>query len=713
MAMDIIARATAAAARTDASQALGRLVPAGLFNELASRTIDPAINTLTTTGYSVRGTGGATYVSDSLADAALAAAHPRFCSQTANARYFRLSGDSITVEQGGATGTGNDQPAVYAAVAYANAVGIREVRFTRTAYELWTPLRSAPNATYGTAGGGYPIYVTDSIALVGPAGGTTLTLKNSVGGSKNAITQSPGGSPWQGGGIYIDPNPSTTQYMDFFHAENLTVDGGVTYNPSDRSNTNLSDKGIAVFHGIGRYTIRNCEFRNFAGEIVYTGGNSVQFMLTENLKTHGSPQSAFNPGASRKSLHVNLESGRSYQPTETVGMQGMTYIGGRFYDGYGCTFMGGPDPDYVGGWAYNYPFRRSDISPPWITFIGTRFENLTQVGLGSFVRGNIVTVDTTCFVGGYMDASDVHLDIEAWCDLRTNFEAAALQGPQNLTTQLANCPAGNFQKPPKNIRVNVTCRRSALAVTNGRYHVNGVRLYAGLYDKATCHFVVSGEALYAYQVLNTPPANFAIPLIEFENFRAVNTPWGGFNDTLSADKTYTIDLASYSLNPSAATNYNISVSSTYGYADGQLFTFYHNSASAGTFTFAATGAGMKLPATRKLSVRGDRLVLRYDSRLGTWLEELFESAQQLTLAGSATYDAPSIAAAGTTTTTVAVAGAVLGDYVERIALGVPLAGLVVTGYVSAANTVTVVLFNPTAAAVDLAGTTLSVEVRKK
>ena len=82
------------------------------------------------------------------------------------------------------------------------------------------------------------------------------------------------------------------------------------------------------------------------------------------------------------------------------------------------------------------------------------------------------------------------------------------------------------------------------------------------------------------------------------------------------------------------------------------------------------------------------------------------------LDGSATYDAPSIAAAGTTTTTITVTGAALGDY-ARVSFGVSLAGLNATAYVSASNTVTVVLHNPTAGAIDLASTTIRARVSKQ
>jgi len=75
------------------------------------------------------------------------------------------------------------------------------------------------------------------------------------------------------------------------------------------------------------------------------------------------------------------------------------------------------------------------------------------------------------------------------------------------------------------------------------------------------------------------------------------------------------------------------------------------------------------------------------------------------LEATTTYDAPSIASMGTTTTTIAVTGAVLGNY-GHVAFGISLQGIIATAYVSAADVVTIVLFNPTGAAIDLASTTV-------
>ena len=71
---------------------------------------------------------------------------------------------------------------------------------------------------------------------------------------------------------------------------------------------------------------------------------------------------------------------------------------------------------------------------------------------------------------------------------------------------------------------------------------------------------------------------------------------------------------------------------------------------------------------------------------------------------SCTLDSGSVAT--TATDTVTVAGVALGDMVLGMSVGVSEAGLVRRAYVSAANTVTIVTYNPTAGSVDLASTTL-------
>lgn len=79
------------------------------------------------------------------------------------------------------------------------------------------------------------------------------------------------------------------------------------------------------------------------------------------------------------------------------------------------------------------------------------------------------------------------------------------------------------------------------------------------------------------------------------------------------------------------------------------------------------------------------------------------------LSGSATYDTASLADGAGATTTVTVTGAALGDFV-LVSLGVDLQGITVTGYVSAADTVSVRIQNESGGTIDLASTTIRARV---
>lgn len=80
------------------------------------------------------------------------------------------------------------------------------------------------------------------------------------------------------------------------------------------------------------------------------------------------------------------------------------------------------------------------------------------------------------------------------------------------------------------------------------------------------------------------------------------------------------------------------------------------------------------------------------------------------MTASATYDAPSLVDGAGVTVNIPVPGALLGDFVVSVSLGVDLQGISVTGYVSAADTVSVRLQNESAGTLDLASTTIRVAV---
>jgi len=74
-----------------------------------------------------------------------------------------------------------------------------------------------------------------------------------------------------------------------------------------------------------------------------------------------------------------------------------------------------------------------------------------------------------------------------------------------------------------------------------------------------------------------------------------------------------------------------------------------------------------------------------------------------------TWNPSSVNSLGTTTTTVTVQGAAVGNFAWA-SFSLSLGGLLISAEVTAANTVTVTLFNPTTAAVDLASGTLAILV---
>lgn len=83
----------------------------------------------------------------------------------------------------------------------------------------------------------------------------------------------------------------------------------------------------------------------------------------------------------------------------------------------------------------------------------------------------------------------------------------------------------------------------------------------------------------------------------------------------------------------------------------------------------------------------------------------------LDLIGSAVYDPPNLVDGAGTTTTVAVAGAALGDF-ALASFSLDLQGITVTAYISAANTVSVRFQNESGGPLDLASGTLRVKVIK-
>ena len=100
------------------------------------------------------------------------------------------------------------------------------------------------------------------------------------------------------------------------------------------------------------------------------------------------------------------------------------------------------------------------------------------------------------------------------------------------------------------------------------------------------------------------------------------------------------------------------------------------------------------------------------SNSGTYTNAVTAYLPGSVLEGSATYDPPNLVDGDGATTTVTVTGAALGDLVDSVSFSLDLQGITVTGYVSAANTVSVRLQNESGGTLDLGSGTLRVRVRK-
>lgn len=111
-----------------------------MFNQIPAENIRSGTDIIQTSGREAIGKGPGRYVCDSLADASLFAAHPRFVGRSSNGRYFRALPEAgrVAVELSGAKGDGitDDGGAIRASFAYAAAIGAQGARFTQAKHRM-------------------------------------------------------------------------------------------------------------------------------------------------------------------------------------------------------------------------------------------------------------------------------------------------------------------------------------------------------------------------------------------------------------------------------------------------------------------------------------------------------------------------------------------------------------------------------------------------
>lgn len=631
-------------------------MPDFLFTQFSSQNINTNIDIVHTSGRSVKGQAPASYVADSLASAALLAAHPRFVGQTSNNRYFRAlpTNSEIQVELGGAVGDGaaNDQPAIQAAIAYAEAIGARTVVFVAKAYRLRCPVRTSDPA--GQIGqhfyDGRPIVVSTPLVLRSARhGGTRLEFRANNGSERQNTWQqvfSPSTNQqmlWRGGAVFVkcpSVEPADPADRPGITLIDIALDGGIPQGSvfewpariSDGEGWDATDKGIEIepdrFSGDIRL-IRS-SITGFRGELIYQAGE-----LNGELYIRSSVLGETNGDLFQScGTNLNIDGLLGYKGLATY--EGWSGQRGRMVNTVfeDCVRTGGIAGGRVSpGINRNAPLRFADGLIPWLA-IDAEFRNCGPVMLGSWVRGQIKLTDSYLILDGSQvygeGLHDLDLEVIAQVDKLTGFAPVVLLGSGSPGKQTLS-----------DVRIRLRCCRTDEARANGRIHSQPVD-YRGSFGPNVVIEQSSGEAERGSgpsgTALTAVPDNY--PCFRGNRWLRTTGAWTNLNQDVSTDPLIVprADLMAVYANSSGTWPMTMPVS---GVQHGHELTL-RNLSGAGIFAaLAATGAGASLPATRVLAP-GAQITLRFDQEVLLWREV----EEPVALKGSASLAFAAIPAGG-------------------------------------------------------------------
>lgn len=609
-------------------------MPDFLFTQFSSQNINSNTSLITTNGRSTKGITPADYVSDNLATASLFAQHPRFVAMTSNGRYFRAlpTNGELAVELGGAIGDGvtNDQPAIQATIAYAEAIGARTVTFTAKDYCLHCPIRTSDPA--GLIGqhfyDGRPIVVSSPMVLRSVRhGGSRLVFRHHDGSNRLANWQSVM-SPstgqmmvWRGGAIFLKcPASEPEDYRDRpgLTLIDMTLDGGIPRGQvyewparnSDGEGWDATDKGIEIepdrYSGDIRL-IRSAVI-GFRGELIYQAGEG-----NGELYIRSSVLGETN-GDLFQSCGTNLDIDGLFGYKGFVPFEGWSGRRGRMVNTVfeDCVQTGGIAGGRVSpGANRNTPLRMADGLIPWLS-LDAEFRNCSRVMLGSWVRGRLKLTDCNLHLDGSLvygeGLHDIDLDLTAHVDKVGNIPAVVLLGSETPGKQTLS-----------DIRIRLRCSRSEEARANGLIHSQPVD-YRGSMGPNVIIEQSSGEAARA-----SGPSGNALTAItdHFPCFRGntwlrTTSSWTGLIQDIAANPVIVPRGDQMVIYANSAGTWPISLP-TAGIQHGHELTM-RNLSSAGIFaSIAASGAGAALPATRVVPP-GSQIALRFDQEVSAWRE---------------------------------------------------------------------------------------------
>lgn len=629
-----------------------------LFSDLAMRAPPGEITRLDSTGYFAEGQGAGQYITDALADDALLAAHPRFAFATANGRIFRLlpADGAIAAEQGGAAGDGstNDQPAVQAAIDYAEAIGAREVRFENAHYRIDCPVRNSPLADT-RAEDGHPIVVRRSLTLRGVAPTRTVFDFRGLDGADpeagfqlvDTSSSDPTPAVWRGGGLFaqgdaIDPSPSPRRIARLelarlvFQGNRLHTGNYVwPADPATGDGWDITDKAFWLQDCYaGDILLSEVDMIGWKGEIFYSGGalDAVRSIHLEKCRFLTSNGSAFNPGTDARLVARDCEFGDAGQAQEDAGKTHAVYRNCLWRDAGQVALGSGPTAGIL--YHVTYPTRDESTQPPRTVLDGCEFRNIATFALASWLTGSIRLFDTVLVVDTQQSQAprDVDLQVEAWLDQIDEVPVLSLYGPPTLTEPVTGAPAGVYRQPPTNMRFRIRHYRTALAQREGRTW--RAPIWTGYIDKS-CRIESEGDFAHS-QTPNGGAAPTSFPFVAFERGEAsyAYVPHGWFVPPLysasgeiapagpvmavgtQGDVHLTMTLARY---PAGGTQF--------GHAEGQRLRLVKlDSTGSLTFLRGAAPGNYEVNADRTLAKVNDRIEFTYNGLYGRWEESAFFSS---------------------------------------------------------------------------------------
>lgn len=612
-----------------------------LFINLGTYSLPVAVTAFLAGGYSNAGIGGATYVADNLASAALAMSCPRFCASDSTGRHFRLValGGAIAISQGGALGgTNNDQPAVQAAIDYCKAISCRELIFDFDVVSIWNTIRTSgagQNTTDAWAQDGQSIWVTAPIKFRGLPTQTRIKMLGLHGGLLETDWQNVGGNVWRGSGINLLGGTSFSEETSYdntwFAMEDIWLDGGCAYTgvrtevtPASPDGPDLTNKGIRQQNTeVDNITLINCKLSGFKSETFYVGGGT--FVL-KNVTMEGSNQSCFNP--STGIIHAdNCDFGNTNASYEILGG-----VGGRLTN---CRFYNCLQTSVTGGWSttllynFNYPNRDLTKAPPWLDFVDCEWTNCGQWLGGNYIR--IIrgrATDTSFIFSTALTAgsfTSTYIDMDYTIDQGGVNPVVTIQGPVNLTTVIPGAPAGTYAPAPTDIHMRFNIHRTANAIANNR--VATAYAVTGEIDPNSCSLTLGkADGVNQIHYPNYAGTTLRVPLMSCEG-PTVSQGFGfanGMTVLSFSSASYAIPVDSPRvglLYTGALAAIPCIMATTYTPAHGQITRVYCASVTTGaSLTFAHNGTGLRLNSDCTLATNYDWIEMEFNAITALWHE---------------------------------------------------------------------------------------------